>query len=208
VQEFEDVFQEIPGFPPKTKIYLSIYLVPRDDTVSKTPYSMSTIELKELKMKLEEFLKKEYICPSVSPWGAPILFVKNKDGTLRLYYNEFRKLKKATVKNKYPLPKIDDILDQLRGENIFPKIDLRSRYHQVRIEKEDTNNTTFRTMYGHYELVVVPFGISNAPAVFMFLMNAIFINYLDTFFIVLLDDISILSQRKSMDITKYWYFKC
>jgi hypothetical protein len=99
---------------------------------------------------LEELLKKAYICPSVSPWGAPVLFVKKKDGTLRLCI-DFRQLKKYTIKNKYPLPRIDDLFDQLRGEKIFSKIDLRAGHHQVRIKEEDIHKTTFRTRYGHYE---------------------------------------------------------
>jgi hypothetical protein len=109
----------------------------------------------------------------VSPWGAPILFVKKKDGTLILCI-DFRHLNKVTVRNKYPLPRIDDLFDQLKDANIFLKIYLRSRYHQVRIKEEDINNTTFRTRYGHYEFIVVPFGLSNAPVVFMCLMNAVF----------------------------------
>jgi hypothetical protein len=150
---------------------------------------MSTLELKELQMQLEELLKKGYIRPSVSPWGAPVLFVKKKDETLRLCF-DFRQLNKYIVKNKYPLPRIDDLFDQLRGENIFSKIDLRSGYHQVRIKEEDIHKTSFRTRYGHYEFVVVPFGLSNAPVVFVFmcLMNGILRNYLDNFFIVLLDE--------------------
>jgi hypothetical protein len=154
---------------------------------------MSTPELKELQMQLEELLKKGYICPSVSPWGAPVLFVKKKDGMLRLCI-DFRKLNKVTVKNKYPLPRIDDLFDQLRGAQIFSKIDLRYGYHQVRIKEEDINKTTFRMRYGHYEFTVVPFGLSNAPVVFMCLMNGVFINYLDKFVIVFLDDILIYSK--------------
>jgi hypothetical protein len=111
-------------------------------------------------------LEKGYICPSVSPWGAPILFVKKKDGTLRLCI-DFRQLNKATVKNKYPLPRIDDLFYQLRGAKIFSKIDLRSEYHRVRIKEEGINKTMFRTKYGHYEFVVVPFGLINAPTIFM-----------------------------------------
>jgi hypothetical protein len=195
LQEFEDVFQEIPGLPPKRDIDFSIDLVPGVSPVSKTPYRMSTPELKELQMQLEELLKKGYIRPSVSPWGAPILFVKKKDGTLRLCI-DFRQLNKSTVKNKYPLPRIDDLFDQLRGENIFSKIDLRSGYHQVRIKEEDISKTTFRTRYGHYEFVVVPFGLTNAPTVFMCLMNGIFRNYLDKFVIVFLDDILIYSKSE------------
>jgi hypothetical protein len=142
---------------------------------------------------LEELLKKGYIRPSVSPSGAPILFVKNKDGTLRLCI-DFRQLNKCAIKNKYPLPRIDDLFDQLRGENVFSKIDLRSGYHQVRIKEEDIHKIAFRTRYGHYEFVVVPFGLTNAPIVFMCLMNGIFRNYLDEFVIVFMDDILIYSK--------------
>ena len=123
----------------------------------KDPYKMSTPELKELQLQLEELLKKGYICPSVSPWGAPALFMKKKDGTLRLCI-DFRQLNKVNVKNKYPLSRIDDLFDQLKDVKIFSKIDLRSRYHQVRIKDEDINKTAFRTRYGHYEFTVVPFG--------------------------------------------------
>jgi hypothetical protein len=181
--------------PPRREIDFSIDLVPRATSVSKTPYRMSTLELKELQMQLEEFLKKGYIRPSVSPWGALVLFVRNKYGTLRLCI-DFRQLNKCTIKNKYPLPQIDGLFDQLRGENIFSKIDLREGYHQVRIKEEDIHKTTFRTRYGHYEFVVVPFGLTNAPTIFMCLMNGIFRNYLDKFIIVFLNDILIYSKSE------------
>jgi hypothetical protein len=125
--------------------------------------------------------------------GAPVLFVKKKDGTLRLCI-DFRQLKKYTIKNKYPLPRIDDLFDQLREAKMFSKIDLRAGYYQVRIKEEDIHKTTFRTRCGHYEFVVVPFGLTNAPTVFMCLMNGIFRNYLDKFGIVFLDDILIYSK--------------
>ena len=128
LEEFEDVFTEVPGLPPKRDIDFSINLMPRVAPMSKTPYRMSTQELKELQMQLEELLKKGYICPSVSPWGAPVLFVKKKDGTLRLCI-DFRKMNKVIVTNKYPLPRIDDLFDQLKDARIFSKIDLRSGYH-------------------------------------------------------------------------------
>jgi hypothetical protein len=145
---------------------LSIDLVPGAAPVSKTPYRMITPKFKKSQMNLEELLKKGYIRPSVSPWGAPILFVKNKDATMRLCI-DFQQLNKYTMKNKYPLPRIDDLFDQLRGEKIFSKTHLRSRYHQVRITEEYIHNITFRTKYGHSEFVVVPFGLSNAPCLYV-----------------------------------------
>jgi hypothetical protein len=140
-------------------------------------------------------LKKGYILPSVSPWGALILFFKKKYGTLRLCI-DFKQLNKVIVKKKYPFPRIDDIFYQLKGENMFSKIDLRSIYHQVRIKEEDTSKTTFQTRYGHYEFVVVPFGLTNAPTTFMCLMNGVFIDFLDKFVIVFLDDILIYSKTE------------
>ena len=123
LKEFEDVFQEVPGLPPKRDIDFSINLIPGAAPVSKAPYRMSTLELKELQLQLEEILKKGYIHPSMSPWGSPVLFVKKKDGTLRLCV-DFQQLNKVIVKNKYPLPRIDDIFDQLKDANFFSKIDL------------------------------------------------------------------------------------
>ena len=146
-------------------------------------------------MQLQEFLEKKYIRPSVSSWGAPVLFVKNKDGTLRLCI-DYRKFNKVTVKNKYPLPRIDDLFDQMRAAKVFSKIDLRSGYHRVRIKDEDIHKTTFRTRYGHYEFIVVPFGLTNAPATFMYLMNSVFSKYLDKFVLVFLDDILVYSKNE------------
>jgi hypothetical protein len=193
LKEFEDVFKEVLGLPPKRDIDFSINLMLGVAPVSKTPYRMSTPELKELQMHLEELMKRGYICPSVSHWGAPVLFVKKKDGTLILCI-DFRQLNKVTVKNKFPLPWIDDLFDQLNDAKIFSKIDLRSGYHQVRIKEEDINKTSFRTRYGHYEFTVVPFGLSNAPTIFMCLMNGVFREYQNKFFIVFLDDILIYSK--------------
>jgi hypothetical protein len=163
--------------------------------MSKALYRMSTLELKELQLQLEEILKKGYICPRVLPWGAPILFVKKKDGTLRLCI-DFGQLNKVTMKNKYPLLRIDDLFYQLKDAKIFSKIDIRSGYHQVRIKDEYISKTTFRTRYGHYDFTVVPFGLSNAPVVFMCLMNGVFRDYLNKFVIVFLDDILVYSKSE------------
>jgi hypothetical protein len=190
-----NIFQDIPGLTPKREIDFSIDLVPGSALVSKNPCKMSTLELKELQMQLEELLRKGYIHPSVSPWGAPVLFVKKRDGTLRICI-DFIQLNKAIVKNKYPLPRIDDIFDLLRGAKIFSNIDMRLGYHQARIKEEYISKTSFRTQYGHYKFVVVPFGLANAPYIFMCLMNDIFINYLDKFVIFFLDDILVYSKSE------------
>jgi hypothetical protein len=169
--------------------------MPGATPVSKSPYRMSTPKMKELQLHVEEILKKGYIRPSVSPWGASVMFMRKKDGMLRLCIN-FRQLKKVTVKKKYPLSRIDDLFDQLKDAKIFLKIDLRPGYHQVRIKDEDINNTTFRKRYGHYEFTVVPFGLSNVPIVFMCLMNSVLRDYLDKFVIVFLDEIMVYSKSE------------
>jgi len=129
IQEFADVFpEEIPTLPPKRDIDFTIELVPREASVSRVPYRMSTPKLIELKMQLQDLLDKNYISPNVSPYGAPILFVKKKDGTLRMYM-DYRQLNKLTIKNKYPLPRIDELFDQVKGATIFSMIDLQSGYH-------------------------------------------------------------------------------
>jgi hypothetical protein len=121
-------------------------------------------------VKLQELLDQGMIRPNVSPWGAPMIFVKKKDGSLRLCI-DYKQLNRVTIRNQYPLPRIDDLFDQMKGALVFSKIDLRSGYHQLRVKEEDIPKTYFRTRFGHYEFVVVPFGLSNAPGVFMSLMN-------------------------------------
>ena len=143
-------------------------------------------------MQLQDLLDKGYIRPSVSPWRAPVLFMKKKDGIMRLCIN-CRQLNKVTMRNKYPLPRIDDLFDQLQGARVFSKIDLRLGYHQLKIKAADVPKTTFRTRYGHYEFLVMPFGLTNALAAFMDLMNRVFKPYLDTFVIVFIDDILVYS---------------
>ena len=194
VSDFPDVFpEELPGLPPHREIEFAIDVVPGATPASITPYRMAPLELKEWKLQLQELLEKGFIRPSVSPWGAPVLFVKKKDGTLRLCI-DYRQLNKLTIKNKYPLPRIDDLFDQLKGASIFSKIDLRSGYHQLRIKDADEHKTAFRTRYGHYEFLVMPFGLTNAPAAFMDLMNRVFRPYVDQFVVVFIDDILMYSK--------------
>ena len=200
VSDFPDVFpKELPGLPPQREIEFAIDIVPGATPASITPYRMAPLELKELKLQLQELLEKGFIRPSVSPWGAPMLFVKKKDGTLRLCI-DYRQLYKLTVKNKYPLPIIDDLFDQLKGASIFSKIDLRSGYHQLRIKYVDVHKTAFRTRYGHYEFLVMSFGLTNAPTAFMDLMNHVFRPYVYQFVVVFIDDILVYSKdRESHD---------
>ena len=189
------MFQEVPGLPPDREIEFAIELVPGTTPISKAPYRMAPAELAELKKQLQQLLDKGLIQPSVSRWGAPVLFVRKKDGSLRLCI-DYRELNSVTVKNKYPLPRIDDLFDQLAGAAVFSKIDMRSGYHQLKIKKEDVPKTAFRTRYGHYEFLVLPFGLTNAPAYFMDLMNRIFHPYLDKFVVVFIDDILVYSKSK------------
>ncbi|KAL0549580.1 hypothetical protein IC582_014065 [Cucumis melo] len=197
VRDYLDVFpEELPGLPPHREVEFAIELEPGTVPISRAPYRMAPAELKELKVQLQELLDKGFIRPSVSPWGAPVLFVKKKDGSMRLCI-DYRELNKVTVKNRYPLPRIDDLFDQLQGATVFSKIDLRSGYHQLRIKDEDVPKTAFRSRYGHYEFIVMSFGLTNAPAVFMDLMNRVFREFLDTFVIVFIDDILIYSKTEA-----------
>ena len=174
VHEFLDIFpKELPGLPPEREIEFCIDVVPGTDLISVPPYKMVPIELKELNEQLKELLDKGFIRPSPSLWGALVLFVKEKDGSLRLCI-DYRQLNKVTINNKYPLPRIYDLFDQLQGARCFSKIDLRSGYHQLRIRSEDVPKTAFRTRYGHYKFLVMSFGLTNATAAFMDLMNRVF----------------------------------
>ena len=179
VGEFPDVFpEELPCILLEMEVGLSIEIVPRTALVSRVPYRMSPVELKELKVQLQEILDKGFALPSVSPWGALVLFVKKKDGTLRMCI-DYLPINKVTVKNKYPLPRIEDLFDQLKEAGVFSKIDLRSGYYQLRVKEVDVPKTAFRTRYGHYEFLVMPFGLTNAPTTIMDLMNRVFQPYVD-----------------------------
>ena len=195
LQEFDDVFPEkLPkGLPPKRIQEFKIDLEEGAKPQKKGLYRLSEKESKELREQLDELLESEFIRPSKSPWGSPVLFVSKKDGKMRMCI-DYRALNRLTIKNSYPLPQIDDIFDQLNGAKFFSKIDLRSGYHQIRLDHDSIPLTAFRTRYGHFEFLVLPFGLTNAPATFMNLMNEIFREHLDVFVIVYLDDILIYSK--------------
>jgi hypothetical protein len=196
ISEYPDVFpQELPGMPPDHEIEFVIELVPDTTPILKRSYRMATNQLAELKEQLQELLDKEYIRPSASPWGAPIIFVSKKDGTQRMCV-DYSSLNEVTIKNKYPLPRIDDLFDQLKGACVFSKIDLRSGYHHLKIRATDIPKAAFITRYGLYEYTVMSFGLTNAPAYFMHLMNKVFMEYLDKFVVVFIDDILIFSKNE------------
>ncbi|GJR47063.1 putative reverse transcriptase domain-containing protein [Tanacetum coccineum] len=171
VQDFPEIFPEdLPGLPPTRQVEFQIDLVPGAAPVAQAPYRLAPSKMKELSEQLKELSDKGFIRPSSSPWGAPVLFVKKKDGSFWMCI-DYRELNKLTVKNRYPLLRIDDLFDQLQGSSVYSNIDLKSGYHQLRVREEDILKTAFRTHYGHYEFQVMPFGLTNAPAVFMDLIN-------------------------------------
>jgi hypothetical protein len=187
--EFPDVFREVfLGMPPDQDVEFTIELQSGTSPISRRPYKMTPKELAELKIQLKELLDKGYIHPSSSPWGYPALFLKKKDQSLRLCV-DYGPLNAITVKNKYPLPRIDILFDQLAGANVFSKVGLCLSYHQIKIHPEDVPKTAFSTRYGLYEYLVMSFGLTNAPAHFMYLMNSVFMPELDKFVMVFIDNI-------------------
>jgi hypothetical protein len=195
VCEYADVFpDELPGMPPDQDSEFAIELQLGTTPIYKRPYRMPPAELAELKKQLQELLDKGFIRPSTSPWGCPALFVK-KDESLRLciYY---RPLNAVTIKNKYHLPRIDVLFDQLVRAKVFSKIDLRFGYHQIKIRASDIPKSAFSTRYGLYEYLTMSFGLTNAPAYFMYLMNSVFMPELDKFVVVFIDDILVYSRNE------------
>jgi hypothetical protein len=195
VEEFMDVFpEELLGMPPEREVEFYIDQIPGAAPITKRPYRMAPTKLAELKLQIAELQQKGYIHPSSSPWGAPVLFVTKKDGSMRMCI-DYRSLNEVTIKNKYPLPRIDDLFDQLQGAKYFSKIDLRSGYHELRIKEADIQKTAFVTRYKHYEFTLMPFRLTNAPAFFMNIMNKVFMEELDKFVVVFIDDILIYSKN-------------
>jgi hypothetical protein len=179
----------------KRKVEFAIELIPGTTPISKRAYRVSSPEFVQLKKQIYELLEKSYIRPCTSPWASPVLFVEKKDGTKRMCI-DYRSLNEVTIKNKYLLPRIKDLFDQLRGASVFSKIDLRSGYHQLRIRPSDIPRTAFITKYGLYEFTVMSFGLTNAPAYFIYLMNSVLMDYLNKFVVVFIDDILIYSQNE------------
>ena len=196
VYKYEDVFpDELPGLPPQRDVDFYIELHPGTSPISMTPQRMALVEFQELKVQIQELLDKGFIRPSTSPWSALILFAKKKDKTLRLCI-DYRQLNKVTIKNRYPLPRIDDLFNQLRGARVYSKINLRTSYHQLRVRETDNPKTAFRMRYGHFEFTVMPFVLTNALSAFMDLMHRVFQPYLDQFVLFFMDDILIYSQSE------------
>ncbi|GJX40697.1 putative reverse transcriptase domain-containing protein [Tanacetum coccineum] len=187
--------EDLPGLPPTRQVEFQIDLIPGVAPVARAPYRLAPSEMKELSEQLKELSDKGFIRPSSSPWGAPVLFVKKKDGSFRMCI-DYRELNKLTVKNRYSLPRIDDLFDSSKGRRVYrdrPK----DRLSPMRgFEMEDIPKTAFRTRYRHYKFQVMPFGLTNAPAVFMDLMNRVCKPYLDKLVIVFIDDILIYSKNK------------
>ncbi|GJW96969.1 reverse transcriptase domain-containing protein [Tanacetum coccineum] len=196
LRDFPKVFpNDLLVLPPLSEIEFRIELIPKATPVAKSPYRLAPSELEELSGQLKELQDKGFIRPSSSPWGAPVLFVKKNDGSFRMCI-DYRELNKFTVKNRYPLPRIDDLFDQLQGSQFFSKINLRSGYHQLRVHEDDISKTTFRTRYGYFEFTVMPIGLTNAPAIFMDMMNRVCRPYLYKFVIVFIDDILVYSKTQ------------
>src|SRR5881394_4085435 len=196
VREYPDVFPEdLPGLPPDHAVEFSIELLPGTAPVFRRPYKMSSNDLAEMKVQLQDLLDKGFIRPSSSPWGCSAMFVDKKDQTKRLVV-DYRPLNEVTVKNKYPLPDINILFDQLSGAKVFSKIDLRSGYHQIKVREDDIPKTAFSTRYGLYEFLVMSFGLTNAPAFFMYLMNSVFMTELDVCVVVFIDDILVYSKNE------------
>ncbi len=196
--EFADVFpDDLPNhLPPPRHVDHALETVPGANPPNRPPYRLSQPELDELRRQIDEALAKGFIRPSVSPYGAPVLFVKKKDGTMRMCI-DYRGLNAITIKNSYPLPRIDDLLDRLFGATHFSTIDLRAGYHQVRIRAGDEHKTAFRTAFGHYEYTVLSFGLCNAPATFQRLMNDVMSPFLGRFVLVFIDDVLVYSHSRS-----------
>ena len=197
LKKYALVFESLPkGLPPEREVQHNIELQPDARPKSRPPYRLSKLEEEECVKQLKMYMEMGHIQPSKSPFGAPVLFVRKKNGQLRLCV-DYRALNDQTVKDRYPLPRIDDLLDRLQGAIVFSKLDLAQGYHQVQMAPEDVHKTAFTTQFGHYEFRVMPFGLCNAPATFQRLMNSTLSPYIGRFCMVYLDDIIIFSKDEA-----------
>ncbi|KAJ9514950.1 hypothetical protein QJQ45_002759 [Haematococcus lacustris] len=193
LDEYSDVFQPITGLPPERAVGHSIPLQPDGKPPARPSYRMSKPEQDELRKQITDLLAKGLIEPSSSPYVAPVLFVQKKSGELRMCI-DYRQLNKITIRDQYPLPRIDDLFDQLSGKTVFSSLDLQAGYHQIRIPAEDVPKTAFRTPMGHYQFKVLCFGLTNAPATFQRVMNEAFAEVINDCALVYLDDILVMSK--------------
>jgi hypothetical protein len=187
--------KDLPGRPLDQAVEFTIELQPDTTPISRQPYKMTPKELAELKVQFKELLDKGYIRPSSSPRDYPALFLKKKDQSLKLCVH-YQPLNTVTSKNKYPLPRINILFDQLAGDKVFSKVDLCLGYHQIKICFQDVSKTMFSNRYGSYEYLVMSFGLTNDLAHFMYLMNSVFMLVLDKFVMVFIDDILVYSKNE------------
>jgi hypothetical protein len=195
VSNYDEIFQVPKVLPPKRQVEHEIQLQQDVPLPNIGMYRLSVLENSEIKKQVQELVEQGVIIPSASPCGSPIILVPKKDGTWCMCV-EFQALNKIMVKNRYPLPRIDDLLDQLKHAVYFTKLDLRSGYHQIRVVEQDICKTAFKTKQRLFEWLVMPFGLTNAPATFMWVMNDVFRPFIDEFVIVYLNDILIFRRTR------------